>query len=551
MKQQDSQPPSPNWTQVTAGPPTSKAVVGGLPWANERIPPAQSIESEPFAGRPLDGLPRARDAARPDLRVPPDSSVVAWLGEQLARLVHDSPAFSISLSVHCLLLLLLAIWVVRERPIKKLRLTLAFGPAAVVARETGIDVGPPAKEPVVEPAQKTEIAETELRPVEKPMAAPAVTLVAEVGRAPIAAPLVAPAVGMLLTGRDAGRKRVLLGAAGGSSETEAAVALALNWLKRQQSPRDGLWSLTGEYTDGGSQENRLAASAMALMAFQGAGNTLSAGPHSGVVARGWNGLLKTQQKDGSFDVGSLPGQHKLYSHAQTTMALCEIYGMTHDPKLAEPAARAIEYCVAAQGPNGGWRYEPGQPGDMSVTGWFMMALKTAEMADLEVPRQTLENIGQFLESVANEKGTRYGYLKNSALKPASPMTAAVTAEGLLCRQYLGWPQRDPRLVEGLELLMADNLFDFENNKDVYAWYYITQVAHHMEGEPWQRWNDRLRDVLPREQVAKGRETGSWDPSLDHWGHIGGRLFVTCFCTYMLEVYYRHLPLYSGLPAAEE
>jgi len=178
----------------------------------------------------------------------------------------------------------------------------------------------------------------------------------------------------------------------------------------------------------------------------------------------------------------------------------------------------------------------------------MMALKSAEMAGVNVPAETFTRIGQFLDSVAGEKGTRYGYRRLSDLKPASPVTAAVTAEGLLCRQYLGWPQADPRLVLGLELLMAENQIDFESNaktKDVYAWYYITQVAHNMEGDLWRRWNEQLREVLPRAQVAKGRHMGSWDPALDRWGHIGGRLFVTSFCTYMLESYYRHLPLYSA------
>ena len=70
------------------------------------------------------------------------------------------------------------------------------------------------------------------------------------------------------------------------------------------------------------------------------------------------------------------------------------------------------------------------------------------------------------------------------------------------------------------------------------------MAHNLEGEAWRRWNDRLREVLPREQVLKGRQRGSWDPSLDKWGTSGGRLFVTCFCVYMLETYYRHLPLYA-------
>ena len=56
--------------------------------------------------------------------------------------------------------------------------------------------------------------------------------------------------------------------------------------------------------------------------------------------------------------------------------------------MAEPARRALAYALAAQGPNGGWKYEPGQPGDMSVTGWYMMALKSAQMAGLEVPKGT-------------------------------------------------------------------------------------------------------------------------------------------------------------------
>ncbi len=47
----------------------------------------------------------------------------------------------------------------------------------------------------------------------------------------------------------------------------------------------------------------------------------------------------------------------------------------------------------------------------------------------------------------------------------------------------------------------------------------------------------------------GREAGSWDPmkpSEDEWARYGGRLYVTCLSLYMLEVYYRHLPLYTNV-----
>jgi hypothetical protein len=359
----------------------------------------------------------------------------------------------------------------------------------------------------------------------------------------------------LLDGRKDGQRALLMAKGGGSDETESAVVMALEWLKKQRNKKDGLWSLTGPYDDGGSQENQLAATAMALLAFQGAGNTPTEGPHKDVVARAWRSLLKQQQRDGSFDLGHMPMLHALYSHAQATMALCELYGMSRDQelaeKLAEPTARAVAYCVNAQGPDGGWRYEPGKPGDMSVTGWHMMALKTAEMAGIDVPPRTFQRLGGFLDSVAVEQGRRYLYMPLFQGKPGK-ISAAVTAGGLLSRQYLGWPQRDSRLVDGLDLLMKEDPIEFgSNKKDVYAWYYITQVAHHMEGEAWRRWNDRLREVLPREQQANGKQKGSWDPTLDRWGHEGGRLFVTCLCTYMLESYYRHLPLYADRAVERE
>jgi hypothetical protein len=185
---------------------------------------------------------------------------------------------------------------------------------------------------------------------------------------------------------------------------------------------------------------------------------------------------------------------------------------------------------------------------MSVTGWYVMALKSAQMAGMEVPREAFAGVERFLDLVATQDGKRYGYRRENPIREASPVTTAVSAEGLLCRQYLGWAPRDPRIVGGLEILLEEKPIDFDADKDVYAWYYLTQVAHHAQGPQWQKWNGRLRAELPARQVVKGKEKGSWDPSLDRWGSIGGRLFMTCFSTWMLEVYYRHLPLYGEPPA---
>jgi hypothetical protein len=193
---------------------------------------------------------------------------------------------------------------------------------------------------------------------------------------------------------------------------------------------------------------------------------------------------------------------------------------------------------------GGWRYQPRYDSDTSVTGWFVMALQSARMANLDVPDDTLTKVMGFLDSEAIDDGRRYGYWR------LGNPTSAVAAEGLLCRQYLGWQRDDPRLVEGAELLLKEPV-SYKNDNglpDVYYWYYATQVTHHMEGAVWEQWNAAMRKELPEHQIKDGDEAGSWDPMQDKWGMTAGRLFVTCLSIYNLEVYYRHLPIYSGYAA---
>jgi hypothetical protein len=345
------------------------------------------------------------------------------------------------------------------------------------------------------------------------------------------------AIGPEFSGREAGIKKALLKAYGGTALTEDAVNEGLRWLVRQQNRR-GFWSLQGPYSNGSTVENNEAATAMALLAFQGAGYTLNSTgneAYNKVVSRGWRYLLRSQHEDGRFNSNLLPEQHQLYTHALCTIALCELYGMTRDKTYLDPAQKAVDYCVKIQSPQGGWRYQPGIDSDMSVTGWFAMALQSARMAGIEVPSIAFDRIGQFLDSVAREDGSQYAY------RPTDGATIPLTAEGLLTRQYLGWQRNDPRLRAGVDHLLQ-NLPQWDK-QNAYYWYYATQVCHHMEGPDWQKWNAVTRQLLPQHQEKRGKERGSWDPANDRWGNAGGRLYVTCLSLYVLEVYYRHLPIY--------
>jgi len=347
----------------------------------------------------------------------------------------------------------------------------------------------------------------------------------------------------MFTGRRGAMKQTLLALYGGTAETQEAVSLGLEWLARNQVTRTGGWSMRGSYRDGAITENRAAATAMALLAFLGDGYThKSDHKYAKVVERGVRFLLSLQARDGYF-AAKAPRHERMYAQAQATIAICELYGMTKDSWLRQPAQQAIDFAMASQSEKGGWRYgsvRDGSPStldaDTSVTGWFVMAIKSAQSAELEVNPYALEKVSHFLDTVSDYKGAAYSY------QPRGTPSAAMTAEALLCRQYIGWPRNHPPLQQGIDALVIDAPFDL-SDADVYYWYYATQVLHHYGGLPWEQWNAVMRKELPRAQTKSGRERGSWAPQGDRWGRFG-RLYTTCLSLYCLEVYYRHMPLYQ-------
>jgi hypothetical protein len=354
--------------------------------------------------------------------------------------------------------------------------------------------------------------------------------------------LSAPTIDIALMGREPGTKEALLGKYGGNGQSEDAVTRGLAWLAKQQDKKKGHWSLRGPYKSGAlGRDIPESATAMALLAFQGAGHTHLRGDYQKEVGTGIDALLKMQAGDGNFFQGGGANNTWFYAHAQCTMAVCELYGMTKDQKLRGPAVQAIKFLIESQDPElGGWRYLPRTDSDTSVTGWVVMAFQSARMAGLEVPSPVLMKIGEYLDK-ASEDGTLYGY------QVGTEPSLTMTAEGLLCRQYLGWRRDDPRLVAGAEQLLK-YLPRYED-RDVYYWYYGTQMMHHMDGKYWAAWNGALRDMLVKNQEMTGADKGSWDPGgkdPDRWANLGqgGRLYTTCLSLYMLEAYYRHLPIYG-------
>ena len=477
--------------------------------------------------------------------------------------VRQAPAWAISMLVHVVALLSMALMV--NEPTKKevARIITSGGSDAEqdftefedeLPEQPGIDVPEPTTDFATDVA--TDVAVT---PVEVAASAD------DLDAAPLAVEFTdfgtetAPASDMMATigalggmeGGLGGRAQAakLAAASGGGNDTEQAVDRSLKWIAIHQLP-DGGWSF--DFKDcpscggrcsgsGGSRgKDRTGATAMALLPFLGRGYTHREGPYKATVEKGIAFLAQrvVAGKGQAYDRFG-----NMYSQGLAGIALSECYAMSQDNRLTAPTQLALNFIMQAQDPiGGGWRYQPRQPGDTSAVGWQIMALKSGNMAYLQVNPLTVKKAVDFLNAVESHNGARYGYTDNSRFTPG------LTAVGLLCRMYLGWKKDHPAIQDGVAYLAKTG-----PTPDLYYDYYATQIMHHMEGEVWISWNKRMKDLLLKSQSNKDHEAGSWHEGFNkgHAAESAGRLYCTSLATMILEVYYRHLPIYRTQVVDEE
>ena len=343
-----------------------------------------------------------------------------------------------------------------------------------------------------------------------------------------------------IEGRDPKSRGAIAAARGGTPQSEAAVEAGLRWIVEHQNRYDGGWSFQQQCKqcrhDGSSQSDN-AATGLSLMALLGAGYTHRSGPYQENVQNGLDALLRFQDRrksefGGPFIDVSAAG---MYTHAICTVAIADAYAMTQDPKLKEPLLLAHQYILNAQHNEGGWRYRPNSRGDMLITGWQVIALKSLERCGIKTSSDVYDATINFIESLQVSDGSAYRYYFTQPRSSDVP-----TAVGLLSQMYLQWPKDHPSLDHG-----ANNLIDRRVSKDdIYFNFYTTLLLHLLQHDGWDHWNEAVRERLIKTQAKQGHETGSWHFRHKH-GDVGGRLYTTTMAVMTLEVYYRYSPLFGS------
>ncbi len=326
------------------------------------------------------------------------------------------------------------------------------------------------------------------------------------------------------------QRQKFIDAMGGSEESEQAVARALAYLARTQLA-DGHWPFRPGSRDSGRRgKNDMAITGLAALCFLSGNHTpTKPGPYQQCIRKGIDYMVARQKPDGDLRFGG-----DMYSQAIAAIAIAEAAAMTNDPSYRVAAIRGGRFIVNCQNrKTGGWRYQPHDPGDTSVFGWEVLALRSVGRVGMRIPSETRKLCFRWLDSVSRSRHKMLaGYQGPSHTLP-------MTAEAVTSRIFLGQRLKPEEIREACDYVK----FGARPKKRCYYyyWYYGSLALAQMQNEAWRKWNDEMQKKLIRMQ----QRDGSWDEGYSsNYGRRGGRIYATALSALTLQVYYRYLPMYQ-------
>jgi hypothetical protein len=366
--------------------------------------------------------------------------------------------------------------------------------------------------------------------------------------------------GGMFGGRKGGHRNLKAEGGGG---TEGATEAGLEWLKNHQNP-EGFWDC--DAFEAQCKKNKCGGvggplydpgiTGLSLLAFLGYGETHKTPRYGKVVRDGLKYLKSIQDSEGCF--GPMTSQHFTYNHGIAALAMAEAYGLTQSPLFKTSAQNGINFIHKAQNPYAAWRYgiRP-QDNDSSVTGWMVMALKSANGAGLQVDPSAFEGAKNFLDKVTEPEYGRVGYTQrgNGPSRAVDLMdkfpadkSESLTAVGILTRIFCGAdPKKDEYVIKGANLCLnlLPTFDEAAGTIDHYYWYYGTLAMFQVGGDHWKKWNEAMKKaIIESQRMDKSDDRhGSWDP-IDPWGGDGGRVYSTAVNVMCLEVYYRYARVFG-------
>jgi hypothetical protein len=368
------------------------------------------------------------------------------------------------------------------------------------------------------------------------------------------------------------------------STAEPAVAAALDWLARHQSP-NGEWDACA--FDSQCKLNRCqgpgestftrGTTALALLCFLGAGETPSQGVHKECVARGLVALRSVMNTDGflgdhepgapppgtGYKHGGWTGSWRhsngvMYNQAIGTAALCEAFMLTGDPDLRIAAEKTATFTLKVRVAETAWGDTLPADGqlDTSVTGWCVWALAVARASRIELPNAdaAITNALRWIEQQTDPQSGRTGYdgrggaparTNEMMQKYPADRSEAPTSVAIAIRAFAGRLAVSDEPMRRSADLVAKRVPKWDADAgtiDFYYWFWGAMAMRQCPGVPQEDWLRAMRNAVAENQITdkKRDEFGSWEP-IDPWSAQGGRIYSTAMCCMALESCWRMDP----------
>jgi hypothetical protein len=398
-------------------------------------------------------------------------------------------------------------------------------------------------------------------------------------------------------------------------EVRAACDRALRWLAAHQDTRrsgvgraDGRWDSDGfvahdaQLSDGrGHADCDVGLTALALLAFLGAGHADTLSPYADHVGEGLQYLMR-EQRDGG-EIGSRKPRSFMVQHGIATVALCEATLLGRDLSYRSAAHKAVSYICMVRNPKSAWRYVPrGGDNDLYHTTWMVTALRLGALAGLKVDPQAFRGAFAYIDKLSDPSFGQVGYAypggecarpvrwgametrgtpplprelwsrplrrvleteaerrawearerewerKMAAWRAANPdlgrsNSHASTAQALWARMAAD-PRRANRelVLKGVGLCLdCPPVWDPEGQTiDLSYWHWGALALTHVVPPAKQVAAKKVAawmGQLRETLLAHQRPDGSWDP-VGPWGTVGGRLYSTSAASLALLAPYR-------------
>jgi hypothetical protein len=336
---------------------------------------------------------------------------------------------------------------------------------------------------------------------------------------------------------------------------QGAIAKGLTYLASSQR-KDGGWA----------DQNRVAKTALAGMAFMAAGSLPERGPYAEPLLRCVRYILQcSRRRHGHITDWRTNDWSDTHNHGYGLLFLALAYGSIRDPELSDDVRDAIDRGIVlslrAQTATGGWGYSITIPNhnDMtdegSCTITQIAALRACREAGFVVPREPIEKAVKYIRASAYKGGFYYALdykgkplvrLGDSSFVPASRPRFAITAAAISVLNAYGAPsvreKELAQLVEGGLEYLADFIPRKKQGWDdsdfyYYGNFYAVQAMMAAGGARWRAYWEAVRDELVRRQTPGG----AWADE-KRWG-MADEAVDTAFALLILQAPCRRLPIY--------